>query len=198
MKKRQFMLALHLTKGIGRAREAVIIQRIEAKQAPESFPWSVTALAFVLGSEMDSAFFANLASAYQEALKQAPQYQENYLTYFDDDYPERLRQIYQPPLVFFYKGDRRALTLPALAVVGTRTATPYGLEVIRQFIPELVNQGIAIVSGLAKGIDVMAHQATFAAGGRTNCRHWVRYRSDLSKAASILTRRSWPTGPFDF
>ncbi|MGO1225118.1 MAG: DNA-processing protein DprA, partial [Leuconostoc falkenbergense] len=54
---------------------------------------------------------------------------------------------------------------PNVAVVGTRTATPYGLAVMRHLLPEVVKSGIAVVSGLAKGLDVMAHQITFANSG---------------------------------
>jgi DNA processing protein len=65
----------------------------------------------------------------------------------------------------FYQGDLQSLQLPSLSVVGTRTATPYGLSVVRELLPPIIHSGVAIVSGLARGIDVMAHQVTFAQQG---------------------------------
>ncbi|MBS9335950.1 DNA-processing protein DprA [Fructobacillus papyrifericola] len=161
----EFLLALHLTKGLGIARKTRVIEAIKEDLAPVNYPWSLLELSLVIGFDVNDARFPALASDYQKALAVARNYPESYLTYFDADYPKQLREIYQPPLVLFYRGDLRALKLPSLAVVGTRTATPYGQEVLRALLPELLAQGIAIVSGLAKGIDVMAHQVTFSNGG---------------------------------
>lgn len=88
-----------------------------------------------------------------------------YVTYFDDAYPEQLRRIFQLPLILFYRGNLRALRLPALAVVAIRTATPYGFSCLCRLLPGVIEHGVAIVSGLAREIDVMAHQVTFSNRG---------------------------------
>jgi len=85
------------------------------------------------------------------------------------DYPESLRQIYDPPPVLYVRGELpRQLAGPlervrALAIVGTRNATPYGLELTRTLSRELAAAGVVIVSGLAIGIDTAAHEGALAA-----------------------------------
>ncbi|MFC4760572.1 DNA-processing protein DprA [Fructobacillus durionis] len=165
MKQKEFLLALHLTKGIGLIRKEKIIRAIEENRAKTEYPWSFSELLLILEMNGQKRFADQLAVAYQEGLLLARNYPDAYLSYFDEEYPVLLRESYQAPLILFYKGDLRALQLPALAVVGTRTATAYGQEVLRYLLPPLLERGGAIVSGLAKGIDVMAHQVTFAHGG---------------------------------
>ena len=82
-------------------------------------------------------------------------------------YPARLAQIYDPPRVLYYKGELTEADSLALAVVGTRRATGYGRQITTTICSELAEQGVTIVSGLAKGIDTVAHQAALDAGGRT-------------------------------
>ena len=82
-------------------------------------------------------------------------------------YPERLRQIENPPPVLYVKGTLTPADEYALAVVGTRRATTYGREATNLIAGELARQGMTIVSGLALGIDTYAHHAALAAGGRT-------------------------------
>ena len=85
----------------------------------------------------------------------------------DANYPELLRQIYSPPLGLYIKGNAELLNHPALAVVGTRAPSSYGKETLPAIIEELVLSGFLIVSGLAQGIDAVAHAATLKAGGET-------------------------------
>lgn len=89
-------------------------------------------------------------------------------TVFDQDYPTRLKTIYQPPWVLFTIGDESLLGLEqSLAVVGSRDATFYGLKAIDYLFPELIEKGIVIISGLAKGIDAHAHKTAIKLGGKT-------------------------------
>jgi len=88
------------------------------------------------------------------------------VTLEEDDYPKNLAQTYDPPPLIFYRGsmkDEESL----LAVVGSRKCTPYGERIIKTIVPPLVMAGLKIVSGLALGIDTLAHSATIEAGGRT-------------------------------
>jgi len=82
-------------------------------------------------------------------------------------YPERLRQVDNPPPVLYIKGKLTPSDDYALAVVGTRRATSYGREATHKIVSELARQGMTIVSGLAVGIDTFAHHAALAANGRT-------------------------------
>ena len=91
------------------------------------------------------------------------------LTIIDDDYPESLKKIYKPPFVLFYYGNVQLLHMGSrsLAMIGSRKASPYGLKMTQQITQALIEEGIIVVSGLARGIDTMAHQATLDAHGKT-------------------------------
>ncbi|WP_246031759.1 DNA-processing protein DprA [Salibacterium salarium] len=90
------------------------------------------------------------------------------LTPFDNDYPSRLSQIYDPPWVLYAKGNIDFLhTSSSLGVVGTRTPTTYGKEALQYLLPSSINKGSAIVSGMAKGTDTLAHKLAIKEQGRT-------------------------------
>jgi DNA processing protein len=89
------------------------------------------------------------------------------LTCNDDDYPRRLKEIYDYPPVLYVKGTILPEDEWCLAVVGTRRATVYGKQVTEEMVTDLACSKITIVSGLAKGIDTVAHRAALEAGGRT-------------------------------
>lgn len=89
------------------------------------------------------------------------------LTIEDDGYPRLLREIPAPPPVLFVKGTLTENDRIAVSIVGTRRATSYGREMARRIASELAEAGVTIVSGLARGIDAIAHQAALEAGGRT-------------------------------
>lgn len=85
----------------------------------------------------------------------------------EDDYPSNLRQTSDAPAVFYYKGSILPKDDLAVGVVGSRLATPYGRQVTEKLVFDLANAGLTIVSGLARGIDSIAHKAALDAGGRT-------------------------------
>lgn len=89
------------------------------------------------------------------------------VTVLDAAYPVNLRMVHDRPPVLFLRGSLRAGDERSVAVVGTRSATPAGLEEARRVAAELVLAEYVVVSGLAAGIDTAAHQATLDAGGRT-------------------------------
>jgi DNA processing protein len=88
------------------------------------------------------------------------------ITIFDQDYPERLSQIYDPPVVLYYKGEIPN-TKNAVAIVGTRKITGYGRMVTEKFAKSLAEAGLVVVSDLATGVDTVAHRSTVEAGGQT-------------------------------
>lgn len=85
----------------------------------------------------------------------------------DPAMPPRLRAIGDCPAVLFVRGDLDALSAPAVAVVGSRRATPAGARIARRLAGELAERGIVVASGLAQGIDAEAHRGALEAGGRT-------------------------------
>lgn len=88
------------------------------------------------------------------------------LTKEDENYPELLKEIYDPPFCLFVRGELKSDDFN-LAVVGTRKYSTYGKQVTEELVSELAGQGITIISGLALGIDGLAHQAALQASGKT-------------------------------
>lgn len=89
------------------------------------------------------------------------------LTWSRDDYPDLLREIPAAPPLLFVRGSYEPIDRWAVAVVGTRRLTAYGRQVTRDLVTGLVGNGITIVSGLARGIDAVAHRSAIESGGRT-------------------------------
>ena len=89
------------------------------------------------------------------------------LSWHHPDYPPLLKEIYDPPPVLYCRGSILPSDERAVAVVGTRNPTSYGREAAAALSADLARNGITIVSGLARGIDAIAHRATLENGGRT-------------------------------
>lgn len=85
-------------------------------------------------------------------------------TWLDGDFPEPLRNIDQTPPVLFVRGKLGPTFDPAIAVVGTRNVTPYGRQATEQFVGALAQAGVAIISGLARGVDAVAHRVAVERG----------------------------------
>lgn len=89
------------------------------------------------------------------------------LTWQDETYPQRLKEIDQPPPVLYIRGDYLPDDLFAVAIVGTRRVTAYGRQITEELAAYLASNGITVVSGLARGVDAIAHQTALKSGGRT-------------------------------
>lgn len=90
-----------------------------------------------------------------------------FLHWESPDYPEKLRQLFDPPYGIYLRGSLPSPDRPSLAMVGARSATLYGIRVAEQFAGELSRRGIQIISGLAAGIDAAGHRGALQAGGYT-------------------------------
>lgn len=167
MKNLPYLLALHSIDGLGPIRLKKIIDYFkdpklawEAKERTLISLGIPTLVVEVLAKKrLDFDPFKYIEEIEKEAIK--------ILTIFDDSYPQRLKTIYDPPVVIYYQGEILDQDRKALAVVGTRKMTGYGREVTRRFTTELVQKSLTIVSGLARGIDTIAHQTALEVGGRT-------------------------------
>lgn len=89
------------------------------------------------------------------------------ITIWDSNYPNLLREIYDPPVILFVKGSLKEFDNLCFAVVGSRKVTDYGRRVTEKFSYELASLGITIVSGMARGVDSLAHRSALKADGRT-------------------------------
>ena len=85
----------------------------------------------------------------------------------DPEYPPRLKEIYDPPVILFVKGNVEVRAQPGIAMVGTRHPTPYGSGMAERLSTDLVARGLVIISGMARGIDTASHRGGIAAKGKT-------------------------------
>ncbi|MGE4357560.1 MAG: DNA-processing protein DprA [Candidatus Omnitrophota bacterium] len=103
----------------------------------------------------------------QRELRLIKEHKINLLSFEDDNYPKNLKEIYDPPYLLYMQGELREKDSNALAIVGSRLASYYGLTLAEKFSYLLASRGITIVSGLARGIDTQAHKGALKARGRT-------------------------------
>jgi len=89
------------------------------------------------------------------------------LSIYDASYPSLLKDIHNPPPLLFYRGTLPAANDLCIAMIGSRRATAYGRQVGQMLANDLSVQGITVISGMARGIDSVCHQAALSAGGRT-------------------------------
>lgn len=87
------------------------------------------------------------------------------LNWTDPEYPQNLLQIYDPPVLFYVRGNPQILNHPSISIVGTRRPTLYGTQMAERLGRDLAARGIVIVSGMARGIDAIGHQGALAANG---------------------------------
>ncbi|MGH9554632.1 MAG: DNA-processing protein DprA [Terriglobales bacterium] len=160
-------LALALTPAVGptRARRLVehcggIVQvfRASLTELEAAGLQAVSAQALATGKSIELA---------QEEMVRAAAAGAQILPLDDPAYPALLRQIYDPPVVLYVKGDAAVLSLAGIAIVGTRHPTPYGTGMAERLAADLAVRGLAIISGLARGVDAAAHRGAVAARGKT-------------------------------
>lgn len=161
-------IALNSVKGLGPVR---IKQLLDIYRTPEAvFKESPSRLASSGVIPELCALQLGDASLFDEAAKEIQAAQAagvRILTLADSEYPQYLREIFAPPPVLFTKGDISVFNRHAVAIVGTRNPTSYGRTVALSMSRELVEQGFAIISGVALGIDTIAHEACIEKGGKT-------------------------------
>ena len=130
--------------------------------------------------------------------------QLGFLTFRDVDYPAQLWEIHEMPPVLFHRGTLVAGEI-GMSVVGSREASPRGRDIARSIATALVDRGITVIAGLAKGIDSVAHVAALEAGGRTVAvigtgltRYYPAENRDLQDriaADGLLLSQFWPDAP---
>jgi DNA processing protein len=108
-----------------------------------------------------------LAARAREALDRRAALGVQLVSWLDADYPPALAAIPDPPPVLWVRGQAAALSQPAVAIVGSRAGSPYALEVAARLAEDLAARGLAVVSGLARGVDSAAHRGALAADGVT-------------------------------
>ncbi|HEX4005841.1 MAG TPA: DNA-processing protein DprA [Acidobacteriaceae bacterium] len=162
--ERHAWLALALTPGIGPRRILRAVERCGCADHVLHLPLTeLEALEFPAAA---AQFIASgeAAKSADEELEKLAATGAAILTYHDEAYPERLRQIYDPPALLWLRGNASLLSRPIIAVVGTRHPTPYGTGMAEMLSRDLALRGIIILSGMARGVDTAAHKGAIAAG----------------------------------
>lgn len=109
----------------------------------------------------------------------------NIITYWDDEYPELLKHIYAPPIFLFVRGELQQSDAMSISVVGTRKCDTYGRIVAENFVTDFVKAGLVITSGMATGIDTIAHTTALKNGGIT----YAVIASGLDKISSSISKK---------
>jgi DNA processing protein len=185
-----YWLALKLVPGLGTRTSGKLLDRLRTPQA--IFRASRTELE---SAGVSGAVAQSIVSGitFEDAAAQQQKVAESgavVITIGDPRYPQALREIFDPPLLLFARGRVELLTSLAVAVVGTRRPTPYGLAVAERLSGDLSHAGLTIASGMARGVDTAAHKGALAAGGDTvavlGCGVDVVYPTENRKLASDL------------
>jgi DNA processing protein len=160
-------LALRLIPGLGARKSVPLVEKLRSPQAV--FRSSRSQLE---GLGLSGTVAQTIASGctFEDAAEQHRLMLEHgvlLISCHDPRYPASLRELYDPPLVLFAKGDLNLLDTVKLGIVGTRRPTPYGLAVTERIAADLAAAGLTIVSGMARGIDSVAHNAALRVEGAT-------------------------------
>lgn len=168
MEPKEAFVALNMIEHVGPVRVRQLLERFG--DAPSILAASGAQLRQVpgIGEETAAAIAAwertiDLAAE----LKRIEDYGCQILIPSDPSYPPLLREIYDPPMVLYVKGNLQPSDKNGVAIVGSRQTTPYGVEVARRFGYQLAYVGVTVVSGGARGIDTAAHQGALTGKGRT-------------------------------
>ncbi len=166
--ERYWWLALKTISGIGNVRYYSLVKSFGSPKAVLEASDAALRRIPDIGPGLKNALHAGPDEAETEKqLKALEKCGAQLITIDSDGYPELLRQIYDPPPFLICKGNLVSGDADAVAVVGSRVCTQYGRQTAESLTFDLVKSGMTIVSGVARGIDAVAHRAALKAGGRT-------------------------------
>ena len=168
MDSREALIALNLVEGVGPVRVRQLLEHFG--DAPAILKASKQQLLQARGIGEDTA--GNISDWEKSVdlageLKRISDFGCHVLTQADENYPALLREIYDPPIVIYVRGNLTPKDKNAVAMVGSRMTTHYGIETARKLAYQLAYTGVTVVSGGARGIDTAAHQGALSGKGRT-------------------------------
>lgn len=158
-------LRLHMTSGLGRSGMFHVYDRFGSPE--EALRVGIKGWPEIVGRRRSDTLVipAENDPTFLKALTSVDNNQTRIVSFWDPDYPTDLKSIHDPPAILYIRGTLP--TVDALAVVGSRLASPSGIELTSRICHEIASTGIVIVSGLARGIDSAAHRAAIEADGLT-------------------------------
>ncbi len=162
-----YLLALHNVNGLGPIRLKTLLDYF----SDPKLAWEASKEDFI-NLNIPQSVFSNLVDIrssldlekYAQEIKQSG---IEWISIYDEQYPYLLKQIYDPPIIIYYKGDLKVLNQRCMGIVGSRRMTSYGRMVTEKFSASLCQAGLVIVSGLAFGVDSAAHHSAINNNGQT-------------------------------
>ena len=174
-------LAISLTPGLGPTKARKLVEHFGSAEAV--FHASLTELEStgIQAVSAQSIATGKSAELAREEIARAAAAGVTVISLEDPCYPPRLKEIYDPPLVLYVRGNPEVLTQPGIAMVGTRHPTPYGSGMAERLACDLAAQGLVIISGMARGVDTASHRGAISAKGKTDRGVWDGRGCDLSQ-----------------
>jgi DNA processing protein len=160
-------LALALTPGLGPTRGRRLIEffgSVSAVFQASLTELEATGVRAVSAQSLGTGRSLELA---EDELARATAANVKVISLDDSAYPSQLKQIYDPPLILYVRGDDAVISQPGIALVGTRHPTPYGLGMAERLSCDLAARGLVIFSGMARGVDTAGHRGALVGKGKT-------------------------------
>ncbi|MEK6714590.1 MAG: DNA-processing protein DprA [Candidatus Omnitrophota bacterium] len=200
-------LKLSLVPEIGPMRGLKLLEKFKSPQAILRAPLRELAQVENVGKQVAERIVKNREKIdLENQLKLIEENKVKIIPLVNESYPEQLKATFDPPLVLFVKGEIKPLDYFSVAIVGTRLASVYGRQMSQKLSGQLVEKGLTVVSGGARGIDTEAHKTALRAGGRTiavlGCGLDITYPSenkrlfeDISKNGALVSEFPLGTKP---
>ncbi len=200
-------LTLARVPGVGAARFQALLRRFGSPSAALSASVDELTMAEGLGPQIARAIRTHRDEAFVDRqLRLVERLEARIVTFRDRDYPARLREIYDPPPLLYVSGGWETEDERSIAIVGTRLASSYGRGMAESFSEALCSYGFTVVSGMARGVDTLAHRTTLNRKGRTVAvlgsgldRPYPGENSKLmasiSNNGAVMTEQPFGTGP---
>ena len=160
-------LALTLTPAMGPIRGHRLVQQFGGVERVFSASLTELEAAGLPAASAQSIALGKSYSQAEEEFMKARDVGAEIISFEDEHYPARLKQIYDPPLALYVRGNGELLAEPSMGVVGTRHPTPYGMGMAERLSNDLASRGLVIVSGMARGVDTHAHRGALNGKGKT-------------------------------
>ncbi len=167
MNATQYYIGFNLVQGIGPIRLRALMDVFGGVEEAWQAPADDLRRAGLDRRSLENLLTTRARVALEREMERVVQAGVRAVTWEDPDYPALLKEAPAPPFLLYVRGRLEPEDSWAVAVVGTRRASAYGRTVTRQLVQGLVQNGITIVSGLARGIDGVAHRTALESGGRT-------------------------------